>query len=59
MDVLTLDATHEPDYGDAKNWAKQVVGQRAQRTIQALFSEELGAVVQTRVEDRAAVFAVL
>ncbi len=59
MDVLTLEATHEPDYGDAKNWAKQVAGQRAQRTIQALFSEELGAVVQTRVEDRAAVFAVL
>lgn len=59
LDLLTLDPLHESDYGDAKNWAKQVAGQRIQRTVQALFAEELGAVVQTRSEDRAAVFALL
>ncbi len=59
MDLLTLDPVHESDYGDAKNWAQQVVGQRNQRTVQALFAEELGAVVQTRSADRAAVFAML
>ncbi len=59
IDMLVLDPAQEPDYGDAKNWAKQVAGQRAQRTVQTLFSEELGAVIQTRVQDRAAVFAIL
>jgi phosphoribosylformylglycinamidine synthase len=55
VDMLTLDANHESDYGDAKDWAKQTSGRRDDRTIRALFSEELGAVVQVRAADRDAV----
>jgi len=59
VDMLTLDAEHESDYGDAKDWAKQTSGRRDDRTIRALFSEELGAVVQVRASDRDAVLAAL
>ncbi len=59
VDMLTLDPNHESDYGDAKDWAKQTSGRREDRTIRALFSEELGAVVQVRASDRDAVLAAL
>jgi phosphoribosylformylglycinamidine synthase len=59
VDMLTLDPNQEQDYGDAKNWAQQVAGLRNDRTLRALFSEELGAVIQVRAEERDAVFAVL
>ncbi|WP_118181335.1 phosphoribosylformylglycinamidine synthase [Paraburkholderia phosphatilytica] len=59
VDMLTLDQNHEFDYGDAKDWAKQTSGRRDDRTIRALFSEELGAVVQVRAADRDAVLGVL
>ncbi|EIM98215.1 phosphoribosylformylglycinamidine synthase [Paraburkholderia hospita] len=59
VDMLTLDPNHEFDYGDAKDWAKQTSGRREDRTIRALFNEELGAVVQVRAGDRDAVLAVL
>ncbi len=59
VDMLTLDPNHESDYGDAKDWAKQTSGRREDRTIRALFSEELGAVVQVRAADRDAVLAAL
>ncbi|WP_250482132.1 phosphoribosylformylglycinamidine synthase [Caballeronia sp. GACF5] len=59
IDMLTLDADHESDYGDAKDWAKQTSGRRDDRTIRALFSEELGAVVQVRASDRDAVLGAL
>jgi phosphoribosylformylglycinamidine synthase len=59
VDMLTLDAQHESDYGDAKDWAKQTSGRREDRTIRALFSEELGAVVQVRAADRDAVLVAL
>ncbi|RKP54748.1 phosphoribosylformylglycinamidine synthase [Pararobbsia silviterrae] len=59
VDMLTLDATHESDYGDAKDWAKQTSGRRDDRTIRALFNEELGAVIQVRAADRDAVLGVL
>ncbi len=59
VDMLTLDLNHEFDYGDAKDWAKQTSGRRDDRTIRALFSEELGAVVQVRAQDRDAVLAAL
>lgn len=59
VDMLTLDPEHESDYGDAKDWAKQTSGRREDRTIRALFSEELGAVVQVRAEDRDAVLIAL
>jgi phosphoribosylformylglycinamidine synthase len=59
VDMLTLDAAHESDYGDAKDWAKQTAGRRDDRTIRALFSEELGAVIQVRSADRDAVLGAL
>ena len=59
VDMLTLDPDHESDYGDAKDWAKQTSGRREDRTIRALFSEELGAVIQVRAGDRDAVLATL
>lgn len=34
------------EYGDSKNWAGQVSARREELTLRALFSEELGAVVQ-------------
>jgi phosphoribosylformylglycinamidine synthase len=59
VDMLTLDPNHESDYGDAKDWAKQTSGRRDDRTLRALFSEELGAVVQVRADERDAVLATL
>ncbi|KAF1055869.1 MAG: Phosphoribosylformylglycinamidine synthase [Burkholderia gladioli] len=59
VDMLTLDPNHESDFGDAKDWAKQTSGRREDRTLRALFSEELGAVVQVRAADRDAVLAAL
>ncbi|SDB95957.1 phosphoribosylformylglycinamidine synthase [Paraburkholderia lycopersici] len=59
VDMLTLDAGHESDYGDAKDWAKQTSGRRDDRTLRALFSEELGAVIQVPAQQRDAVMAVL
>ena len=34
------------DFGDAKNWATQVSARREELTLKALFSEELGVVLQ-------------
>ena len=34
------------EYGDSKNWATQVSARRSELTLRALFSEELGAVIQ-------------
>ena len=59
VDMLTLDAVHEFDYGDAKDWAKQTSGRRDDLTLRALFSEELGAVVQVRAAERDTVLASL
>lgn len=59
VDMLTLDPNHESDYGDAKDWAKQTSGRREDRTLRALFSEELGAVVQVRATERDAVLGAL
>jgi phosphoribosylformylglycinamidine synthase len=59
VDMIAVDAGHEPDHGDAKNWAQQVSGRRHEQTMRALFNEELGAVIQVRREDRDAVFAIL
>ena len=59
VDMLTLDPDHEFDYGDAKDWARQTSGRREDRTMRALFNEELGAVIQARAQDRDAVLASL
>ena len=47
------------DTGDSKNWAAQVSGRRDELTLRALFSEELGALIQVRASDRDAALQVL
>ena len=47
------------DCGDAKNWAGQISGRRDEMTLRALFSEELGVLVQVRTADRNAVMQTL
>ncbi len=47
------------DFGDAKNWAQQVSARRDERTLAALFNEELGALIQVRTGERDAVLAAL
>lgn len=47
------------DHGDAKNWAQQVSARREELTLKALFSEELGVVLQVRTDDRNAVMQTL
>jgi phosphoribosylformylglycinamidine synthase len=59
LDILTMESGHGADWGDAKNWAGQVAERRNEMTLRALFSEELGAVLQVRVEDKTAVMNVL
>jgi phosphoribosylformylglycinamidine synthase len=52
-------ADSRAEYGDSKNWASQVSERRNERTLAALFNEELGAVIQVRTADRDAVMGVL
>ena len=59
LDILTMGDAHSADWGDAKNWASQVGERRNEMTLRALFSEELGAVVQVREADKRAVINVL
>jgi len=59
LDILTMEGEHASDHGDAKNWAAQVGERRNEMTLRALFSEELGAVIQVRHEERSAVMNVL
>ncbi len=40
------------EYGDTKNWASQVNARREELTLQALFNEELGVVLQVRTSER-------
>ncbi|WP_422289942.1 phosphoribosylformylglycinamidine synthase [Hydrogenophaga sp.] len=47
------------DSGDAKNWAQQVSARREELTLKALFSEELGVLLQVRTEDRNVVMQTL
>ncbi|MEX1166826.1 MAG: phosphoribosylformylglycinamidine synthase, partial [Hydrogenophaga sp.] len=47
------------DTGDAKNWATQVSARREELTLKALFSEELGAVIQVKTSERDAVMQTL
>ncbi|MEZ5644211.1 MAG: phosphoribosylformylglycinamidine synthase [Burkholderiaceae bacterium] len=47
------------DGGDAKNWAQQVSARREELTLKALFSEELGVLLQVRTDDRNAVMQTL
>ncbi|HEX8611160.1 MAG TPA: phosphoribosylformylglycinamidine synthase [Telluria sp.] len=59
LDILTLEAGHGADWGDAKNWAGQVAERRNEQTLSALFNEELGAVIQVRADEKSAVMNVL
>ncbi len=59
VDMLTLESEHAADWGDAKNWAGQVAERRNELTLRALFSEELGAVIQVRAEEKSDVMNVL
>ena len=47
------------DHGDSKNWAQQVSVRRDERSLQALFNEELGVVVQVLGSERDRVMQVL
>jgi len=47
------------EYGDSKNWASQVSARREELTLKALFSEELGVVIQVSTADRNAVMQTL
>ncbi|HEY1043700.1 MAG TPA: phosphoribosylformylglycinamidine synthase [Telluria sp.] len=58
LDILAHEGEHA-DWGDAKNWAGQVAERRNELTLRALFSEELGAVIQVREADKKAVMDVL
>ncbi|HMC15425.1 MAG TPA: phosphoribosylformylglycinamidine synthase [Albitalea sp.] len=52
-------ADSRAEYGDSKNWASQVSTRRNELTLQALFNEELGAVIQVRSAERDAVMQTL
>ena len=47
------------DVGDSKNWAGQVGARREELTLKALFSEELGVVLQVRTAQRDGVMQTL
>jgi phosphoribosylformylglycinamidine synthase len=59
LDILTMEGEHASDHGDAKNWTAQVSERRNEMTLRALFSEELGAVIQVRHDQRSDVMNVL
>ncbi|MDP3883771.1 phosphoribosylformylglycinamidine synthase [Hydrogenophaga sp.] len=56
VDMLVLEgdgiSDSRMDSGDAKNWATQVAARRQELTLKALFSEELGVVLQVATEHR-------
>ena len=52
-------ADSRADFGDAKNWTHQVSARREELTLKALFSEELGVVLQVRTAERNEVMQVL
>jgi phosphoribosylformylglycinamidine synthase len=59
LDILTMESEHASDWGDSKNWTAQVSERRNELTLRALFSEELGAVIQVRAEQKSDVMNVL
>jgi phosphoribosylformylglycinamidine synthase len=52
-------ADSRADVGDSKNWAGQVGARREEQTLRALFTEELGVLLQVRGAERDAVMGVL
>jgi len=47
------------DHGDSKNWAQQISARRDERSLQALFNEELGVVLQVMGSERDRVMHIL
>jgi phosphoribosylformylglycinamidine synthase len=47
------------DVGDSKNWSGQISARRDELTLQALFNEELGVVIQVKTAERNAVMQTL
>ena len=47
------------EVGDSKNWANQVSARREELTLQALFSEELGVLLQVKTAERNSVMQTL
>ncbi|MFM7010677.1 MAG: phosphoribosylformylglycinamidine synthase subunit PurQ, partial [Betaproteobacteria bacterium] len=58
LDMLTIDS-NAADWGDYKIRPEQVAVQRDELTLKALFSEEIGAVLQVPAAERDAVMQVL
>jgi phosphoribosylformylglycinamidine synthase len=52
-------ADSRADHGDAKNWTRQVGPRRDELTLQALFNEELGVLLQVATPSRDEVMQVL
>ncbi|MDU0810617.1 MAG: phosphoribosylformylglycinamidine synthase [Burkholderia sp.] len=59
VDMLIVDVNYESDYGDSKDWTKQISARLEDKMLRALFSEELGAVIQVRAIDRDSVLKTL
>ena len=59
IDMLMQDGEHGSDWGDSKNWIEQVAERRNEQALRALFSEELGAVIQIRAADLSRVMDLL
>jgi len=63
VDILVTEgdgiADSRADHGDSKNWATQVGERRQQLTLEALFNEELGVVIQVQSTHRDEVLATL
>ena len=63
VDILVTEGDGVDDsraeFGDAKNWAAQVDARRQELTLQALFNEEIGVVLQVARGQRDAALAVL
>ncbi len=63
LDALLLEgdgvSDSRMDAGDSKNWASQVAARREERSLRALFNEELGALLQVRSAERSQVMQVL
>ncbi|CAD5371916.1 phosphoribosylformyl-glycineamide synthetase [Rubrivivax sp. A210] len=63
VDILVTEgdgiADSRAEYGDSKNWAGQVSERRRQLTLEALFNEELGVVLQVETAHRNEVMATL
>ena len=59
VDLLVTEGDSLAEVGDANNWAGQVSARREELTMKALFTEELGVLLQVKTEDHNAVMQTL